>query len=209
MLKRLAVLALCAAGMLAVGDAVVAGPSKSGPIDVHTLSLMVSVDGKQVMTPVIGMAAGAPALVSVASDDLDGYTLTVDIIESDGADAREGVGAQFVLWRGTESAGVKLLDDVLVLGGDRRIQDQEPILRAESGGVSASITVVSYATHAQAQQTASANKSCAGAVGLPGSPALKGNGNCCTSKCQDGSGNSLKCCNVLQGCCQCGTCCKP
>lgn len=205
--------------MVAVGAFVpVAFASSSDSTDdmrlVHTLSLQVSVDGQQVMDPVFQMTSEAPAQLFIGSAEGDGHTLVVSIIEAEQKGRPlQSSGAHFSLWKGAVDSGVRLLDDVLVLGEGRRLKGAKDALHSRAAGQEASVTLVSHATQMMPRAGASARSSCSA---MGGSVAPKGGGallsstksNCCSTKCGDGSGATLKCCNVISGCCQCGACCS-
>jgi hypothetical protein len=117
----------------------------------HILSLQVSVDGNEVMAPVLEMRSSTPAEVFIGSGDHDGYTLVVNIVDEDD-NAAGTVGAHFVLWRGGINRGARLLDDVLLLGDDRRRHVGKRTLQSSAAGPHAAVTVVSHSTYTTPQR---------------------------------------------------------
>ncbi len=178
---------------------------------VHTLSLQVSVEGREVMAPVFEMSSVAPARLSIGTGGGDDHTLVVGIVENVEPADSDAVGAHFVLWRGQPEDGVRLLDDVIVLGGAQKRLGGEHALRS-LGSEAAMVTVVSYASQMKSLHGKTVDAACSGRGDVLGdsvSPLQSGaKSNCCSAKCKDGSGASLKCCNVISGCCGCGVCCS-
>lgn len=214
MLKRFATILMWVMGLAVSVGAASGSSSADGMRLVHTLSLQVSVDGVQIMDPVFQMTAGAPAQLSIGSDDGEGHTLVVNIVEVE----QEGrllqdSGAHFVIWKGSVDSGIRLLDEVLVLGEGRRLLGARDALRSRMAGKEVSLTLISHATQFRPQKELPTRSSCPGidasVVAKLGSEVVKSRrSNCCTAKCKDGSGGTLKCCNVISGCCQCGACCS-
>lgn len=211
MFKQFATFALFV--VVSIGSSSVAAVDEvaAGAVNVHTLSLQVSVQGKEVMAPVFEMASGSPAQLSIGTGEGRDYTLVVDILENVESAGSDAVGAHFVLWRGQAEQGVRLLDDVLLLGGNRQRHASERAL-SSSGPEAATVTVVSHATQMKSKGESGARAACVGHAGSQddrGRSLLSGSrSNCCGAKCKDGSGASLKCCNVISGCCGCGVCCS-
>jgi hypothetical protein len=211
MFKHFATLALWVVGSLGSSNVAAMGEVATDTVSVHTLSLQVSVEGKEVMAPVFQMTSASPARLSIGSEEEGGYSLVVDILENVEPSADASVGAHFVLWRGQAEQGVRLLDDVLLLGGSRQRHSSERALRS-SGPEAATVTLVSYATQMKPQDESGMGAACVGRASSPnnrGAPLVaEPKSNCCSAKCKDGSGATLKCCNVISGCCGCGACCS-
>lgn len=214
MFKCFATVLMWVIGFVVPAGAAFGSSSADGTRLVHTLSLQVSVDGKQIMDPVFQMTSAAPAQLFIGTEDGNGHTLVVNIVEAE----KEGrhlqtSGVHFVLWKGEVNSGIRLLDEVLVLGEGRRLKGAGDALRSRVAGQDVSVTVISHATQLRPQKELPTHSSCPGVDGSeganPGSKMVKsGKSNCCSAKCQDGSGGTLKCCNVISGCCQCGACCS-
>jgi len=211
MFKQLATFALLVVVSIGSSNVAAVNAVAAGAVNAHTLSLQVSVQGKEVMAPVFEMASGSPAQLSIGTGEGNDYTLVVDILENVESAGSDAVGAHFVLWGGQAEQGVRLLDDVLLLGGDRQRHASERVLRS-SGPEGATVTVVSHATQIKSKGESGVRAACvrdASSEGDHGRSLLPGSrSNCCGAKCKDGSGASLKCCNVISGCCGCGVCCS-
>lgn len=211
MFKYFAALAVFAAGSVGSSNVAAVDDVAHDKANVHTLSLQVSVEGREVMAPVFEMNSASPAQLSIGTGGEDDYTLVVGIVENVEPADSDAVGAHFVLWRGQAEHGVRLLDDVIPLGGARKRTGRESALRS-MGSEAAMVTVVSYASQMKSLHGKTVGAACSG----PGdvlsdsvSPLQSGaKSNCCSAKCKDGSGASLKCCNVISGCCGCGVCCS-
>ena len=146
MFKQIAACVIMMLGM--IGSCSIASADDVGRDQkvIHNLSLQVSVDGDEVMAPVLEMNAATPAEVFIGSGEDDGYTLVVDIMD-EVDNATGSVGAHVVLWRGGAGSGTRLLDDVLLLGGNRRGLAAERSLQSAGAGPNAAVTVVSHATY--------------------------------------------------------------
>lgn len=211
MYRLFATFALWVVGILGSSTVAAVDDLAADKTSVHTLSLQVSVEGKEVMAPVFEMTSASPAQLSIGTGEVGEFTLVVDLLENVESAASDAVGAHFVLWRGQAGQGVRLLDEALVLGGDRQRQASERTLRS-NGCDAATITVVSHATQMKAKSESRARAACVSGAGshdeLAGRLVAQPNSNCCSAKCKDGSGATLKCCNVISGCCGCGACCS-
>lgn len=164
MFKQIAACAIMMMGM--IGSCSIASANdvaRDGAVT-HNLSLQVSVDGNEVMAPVIEMSSATPAEVFIGSGDDDGYALVVDIVDE--VDKATGsAGAHFVLWRGGAGRGTRLLDDVLLLGGNRRGHASEQSLKSGGAGQNATVTVVSHATYTRPKHELPARTACEGQEG--------------------------------------------
>lgn len=137
---------------------------------VHTLSLHVSVGGEEVMAPVFQMTSAAAAELFIGSSEQDGYTLVVNMLAPAGSGVSDGAGAQFVLWRGVPDKGVRLLDQVMVLGEKRKKKAGENVLHSPGAGQPVVLTVVSHAMQTVARTQSNALTPCkeAGEAASPG-----------------------------------------
>lgn len=200
-------------GMGAIGSSGVAavGDTAADPVRVHTLSLQVSVEGRELMAPVFEMSSAASAQLSIGTGGDDDYTLVVGIVDNVEPAEPDAVAAHFVLWRGQPEHGVRILDDVVGLGGAQQRNAGERALRSIGSDV-AKLTVISHATQLKTLPGKKVRAACAdlGTSGAESSVPLRAvaKSNCCSTKCEDGSGSTLKCCNVISGCCGCGSCCS-
>lgn len=146
MFMRFATFILWLAGVWMSHHAAAADDLPGETTVLHTLSLHVSVGGEEVMAPVFQMTSAAPAELFIGSSEQDGYTLVVDMLEPAGPGTSDGAGAQFVLWRGVADKGVRLLDQVMVLGEKRKPKAGGNVLRSLGVGQPVVLTVVSHAT---------------------------------------------------------------
>lgn len=145
MFKYAATLAIFAVGCFVASNVAVAHDVAVAAYRVHTLSLQVSVEGSEVMAPVFAMNSAAPARLSIGTGAEDDYTLVVGIVENVVPWDSDVVVAHFVLWQGQADHGVRLLDDVILLGGAQQQRVGERGLGSMGSGA-AMVTVVSYAS---------------------------------------------------------------
>lgn len=181
-------------GLIIPAGAAFGSSSADGMRLVHTLSLLVSVDGKQIMDPVFQMTSAAPAQLFIGTEEGNGHTLVVNIVETE----QEGrplqtSGAHFVLWKGAVGSGIRLLDEVLVLGGGHRLKGARDALRSRVAGQDVSVTLISHATQLRPQNELQTRSSCPVVDGpevakLRSEVVKSGRSNCCSAKCQDGFG---------------------
>lgn len=211
MFKYFAKLAFLGVGVIGSSGVAALDDIAVDPVRVHTVSLQVSVEGRELMAPVFEMSSAAPAQLSIGTGGDDDDTLVVGIVDNVEPTDSDAVAAHFVLWRGQPEHGVRLLDDVVALGGAQQRNAGERALRS-IGSDSAKVTVISHATQLKTVPGKKVQAACAdlGASGPESAVSLEAvaKSNCCSTKCEDGSGSTLKCCNVISGCCGCGSCCS-
>lgn len=81
--------------------------------EIQVMSLKVSIDGREVMAPVLGMPAAGRAEVSIGDSESDGYTLGVNRMKPDHSAGNVPDRLHLMLWRGSSHSGRPLLDKVM------------------------------------------------------------------------------------------------
>lgn len=89
----------------------------------HVLSLRVMAHDKEVMAPVLQVAAGTPASVAIGNHEGPMYTrvTTIQPPMGDGAPTTEGV--QVSLWNGDEDTGTRMIEGRVAANGRRVLSD--------------------------------------------------------------------------------------
>ena len=185
----------------------------AGAVSVHDLSLRVVVDEVEVMAPMLQVVAGRPAYVTVGEGSDDAYTLEV-VVPDTGVSARSDVTTvQTVLWRGGVEHGEQLISSSIALEprGPRRAAEDGTGSSVELRSRMGRAVEIHVASHAISTIEAPIPTvdSCLDENGLVARALAKAEADaCCSAKCRDGSGQTLRCCGGTR-CCACGTCCSP
>ena len=90
-----------------------AQPASEMPENVQTMSFKVSIDGREVMAPILGMPSAGRAEVSVGTGDRDGYTLGVNVMKAAQSNELLPLKLRLELWRGSSHTGMQLLDQIM------------------------------------------------------------------------------------------------
>ena len=116
-------LLLASSFVLAVAAPVAALELAASTDNTHVLSLRVMVHDKEVMAPLLQVAAGAPASVAISNHEGPMYTLvtTVQPPVEDGAPTVGGVQAS--LWKGDEETGTRIIEGRVNANGTRMLSD--------------------------------------------------------------------------------------
>ncbi|RRU15799.1 hypothetical protein EGJ34_08680 [Stenotrophomonas sp. 278] len=78
---------------------------------------------KEVMAPVLQVAAGAPASVAISNHEGPMYTLVTTVNPPMGDDAPAMGGVQVSLWKGDEEAGTRMIEGQVNANGTRMLSD--------------------------------------------------------------------------------------
>ncbi len=89
----------------------------------HVLSLRVMAHDKEVMAPVLHVAAGAPASVAISSHEGPMYTLVATVQPPVGDGTPTAGGVQVSLWSGDEETGVRMIEGRMAADGTRMLSD--------------------------------------------------------------------------------------
>lgn len=79
----------------------------------QVMSFKVSIDGREVMAPLLGMPAAGRAEVSISDSESDGYTLGVNRMKPDHSEGNVPDRLRLMLWRGSSHSGQPLLDQAM------------------------------------------------------------------------------------------------
>jgi len=89
----------------------------------HVLSLRVTAHDKEVMAPVLHVAAGATASVAISNHEGPMYTLVTTVQPPVGDDAPTVGGVEVSLWKGDEETGIRMIDGRVNANGTRMLSD--------------------------------------------------------------------------------------
>ncbi|WP_125360086.1 hypothetical protein [Stenotrophomonas sp. 278] len=116
-------LLLASSPIFAVAAPVAALELANSTEDTHVLSLRVMAHDKEVMAPVLQVAAGAPASVAISNHEGPMYTLVTTVNPPMGDDAPAMGGVQVSLWKGDEEAGTRMIEGQVNANGTRMLSD--------------------------------------------------------------------------------------
>lgn len=197
--------------LLAMSLISVAAPSLaaevSGPKDLHHLTLRVLHHANPVFSPRVSVQEGRTAILTLEEKHGRRYTLVLDVAQALAFVGEAAADLQWSLWEGEQFSGTLLQEGALTIspimvqaaarsGRPLGLHKQEP----DAGPTD--VQVLDYSMETAALEPDGVLKACAIAT----TAASVRNSGCCGAKCQDGSGQSLKCCGA-SSCCACGTCC--
>lgn len=198
---------------LLVSSSVCAGqtPAQTAA-SVHSLSLKVFVDGKEIMAPNLDILPGRTAYVTLNSTTKGPYTLQLDVVGDSLDGLRGSAGLQAVLWNGGVNHGARLLEALLLLdptpsldANDRATPASVSVGSKVGAQHSAEIQIVSHAVVMADIAQFSAGVACLSSEGLA-AVQPKGRG-CCTRECGN-KREEMTCCGAVR-CCACDVCCSP
>ncbi|WNH54349.1 hypothetical protein [Stenotrophomonas oahuensis] len=89
----------------------------------HVLSLRVMAHDKEVMAPVLQVAAGKPASVAMSNREGPMYTLVTTTQPPMGEGAPATGGVQLSLWKGDEDSGIRMIEGRVFANGTRTLSD--------------------------------------------------------------------------------------
>lgn len=179
----------------------------SGPKDLHHLTLRVLHHANPVFSPRVSVQEGRTAILTLQEKHGRRYTLVLDVAQALAFVGEAAADLQWSLWEGEQFSGTLLQEGALTIspivvqaaarsGRPLGLHKQEP----DAGPTD--VQVLDYSMETAALEPDGVLKACAIAT----TAASVRNSGCCGAKCQDGSGQSLKCCGA-SSCCACGTCC--
>lgn len=179
----------------------------SGPKDLHHLTLRVLHHANPVFSPRVSVQEGRTAILTLEEKHGRRYTLVLDVAQALAFVGEAAADLQWSLWEGEQFSGTLLQEGALTIspimvqaaarsGRPLGLHKQEP----DAGPTD--VQVLDYSMETAALEPDGVLKACAIAT----TAASVRNRGCCGAKCQDGSGQSLKCCGA-SSCCACGTCC--
>jgi len=179
----------------------------SGPKDLHHLTLRVLHHANPVFSPRVSVQEGRTAILTLEEKRGRRYTLVLDVAQALAFVGEAAADLQWSLWEGEQFSGTLLQEGALTIspimvqaaarsGRPLGLHKQEP----DAGPTD--VQVLDYSMETAALEPDGVLKACAIAT----TAASVRNSGCCGAKCQDGSGQSLKCCGA-SSCCACGTCC--
>lgn len=179
----------------------------SGPRDLHHLTLRVLHHANPVFSPRVSVQEGRTAILTLEEKHGRRYTLVLDVAQALAFVGEAAADLQWSLWEGEQFSGTLLQEGALTIspimvqaaarsGRPLGLHKQEP----DAGPTD--VQVLDYSMETAALEPDGVLKACAIAT----TAASVRNSGCCGAKCQDGSGQSLKCCGA-SSCCACGTCC--
>lgn len=179
----------------------------SGPEDLHHLTLRVLHHANPVFSPRVSVQEGRTAILTLEEKHGRRYTLVLDVAQALAFVGEAAADLQWSLWEGEQFSGTLLQEGALTIspimvqaaarsGRPLGLHKQEP----DAGPTD--VQVLDYSMETAALEPDGVLKACAIAT----TAASVRNSGCCGAKCQDGSGQSLKCCGA-SSCCACGTCC--
>lgn len=196
MLRFLAALALT----LSIGTAAAVSVPAPAQVKVHTIAMKVMVDGEIVMTPNVRTLEGQVGTLTVSGENgAPGYTLEFEV----GSQVRRQIEATTL--KGSLYRTVGERRELLAAPDMAFRAGSTPSMQIGAEGMhGVSIEVVS---HGISLEDAGLESATVSSCDAPASDqAMRAPPKCCGSRCGDGSGNNLKCCNVIS-CCGCGACC--
>lgn len=109
--------------VLAIAAPVAALELATSTENTHVLSLRVMVHDKEVMAPVLQVAAGVPASVAISNHEGPMYTLVTTVQPPVGDDAPTTGGVQVSLWKGDEDTGTRIIEGRVNANGTRMLSD--------------------------------------------------------------------------------------
>ncbi|MCT4541848.1 hypothetical protein NSY55_27515 [Pseudomonas aeruginosa] len=109
--------------VLAVAAPVAALELAASTDNAHVLSFRVTAHDKEVMAPVLQVAAGAPASVAISNHEGPMYTLVTTVQPPVGDDAPTVGGVQVSVWKGDEETGIRIIDGRVAADGTRMLSD--------------------------------------------------------------------------------------
>ena len=179
----------------------------SGPKDLQHLTLRVLHHANPVFSPRVSVQEGRTAILTLEEKHGRRYTLVLDVAQALAFVGEAAADLQWSLWEGEQFSGTLLQEGALTIspimvqaaarsGRPLGLHKQEP----DAGPTD--VQVLDYSMETAALEPDGVLKACAIAT----TAASVRNSGCCGAKCQDGSGQSLKCCGA-SSCCACGTCC--
>lgn len=192
----LAIFLACTAGRSLAAEA---APSN----DLHHLALRVLHDGVPAFSPRLSVRQGRTATVALEGRHGQRYSLVVDIAEAEAIAGEAGADLQWSLWQD----GTLLQEGALTISPamvQAAALEGRPlgVRKRGLGGGQVDVQLLDHSV--EASPLGGDGRATACAIASPMATARdKG---CCAAKCQDGSGQSLKCCGA-SSCCACGTCC--
>ena len=83
------------------------------PENVQAMSFKVSINGREVMAPILGMPTAGRAEVSIGASERDGYTLGINVMKADQSTELLPLKLRLELWRGSSHNGKLMLDRVM------------------------------------------------------------------------------------------------
>jgi hypothetical protein len=189
-------------------------------VPVHSLSMRVLVDGKEIMTPNLQVLSDVPAYASYTAKGQTEPTYSLQVIVSPGLNVGgiSGTAVEASLWEGAFKQTKPIVDSAILLvkAAGKDLRGPQSLELIDEKGLAYEIQVVSYGVFMKDASTLPAKQtSCLTVDGkINGlvkaapmaniAPALKANG-CCGGPCGNGGG-SMQCCGAIS-CCVCGTCC--
>lgn len=189
-------------------------------VQVHTLSMKVSVDGKVVMTPNLQMLPDVPAYISYTAEGEDEptYSLEVTVAPDLKVGTLKGTGVEALLYKGAFSKSKPVVDSAILLelAGKATEASSQTVKLVDAKGVNYVIEIVSHAVFMKDASTIPAKTAaCVGTDGkinslakaavAPDAGTNRRAAECCGGPCENGGG-SMQCCGAI-ACCVCGTCC--
>ncbi len=118
-------LLLASSLVLAVVAPVAALELAASTDNTHVLSLRVMAHDKEVMAPVLQVAAGAPASVAISNHEGPMYTLVTTVQPPVGDGTPTAGDVQVSLWSGDQDTGIRIVDGRVAANGTRVLSDEQ------------------------------------------------------------------------------------
>lgn len=130
-------LLLASSFVLAVAAPVAALEQAAIMENTHVLSFRVMAHDKEVMAPMLQVAAGTPASVAISNHEGPKYTLVTTVQPPMGDGAPTTGGVQVSLWKGDEDTGTRMIEGRVASNGTRML----------SGGQGITVELISHAAY--------------------------------------------------------------
>ncbi|MGD9583045.1 MAG: hypothetical protein AB7V26_05140 [Lysobacterales bacterium] len=192
---------ICMCGLVAILLSI--GGAVAAPLNAlagHVLAMEVKVDGEKVMTPMVELVAGAPAVVEVQAAEPDGHYYSLHLLLKDQqrvGKVENAIAVEAQLFEGDAKRQDLLVSPTLFI---RPGQNGSAQISGERGRIEISVLshairshVLSEADYEMALAGCAANSSPSIATATGGFNRTTEESSCCAVAC-NGPGGTLRCC---------------